>query len=807
MSTQKVVIAVICIFTSTILTSCDTTTSTPTCDPSLEDCFAPSEYLRELPPWDTFSPREPDLPATPVGEAMQVADTTLDVEMIDEGGNVQVFPDVTYACQVQPFTLTQNPQQIAIYSPDRELLWPGGLIQGRSHRDGLGSLLALTIAERAPINVSIPRLANSDNFRTVEAPNQANVSQAIGEMIGNATSSGLSTPSTITFSQEVYHSEQQFALEAGLSGRYLGFEASVSGGVDREASKTTVTAQFYQQMFEVVVAPPQTPDGFFSDAFTDERLEEQVRLGRIGPDNLPVYISSVVYGRMMIFSLTSTASEEEIRATLNVAYNSIGGGASANLSAQQRSILEQSEIRVTSLGGDADATLAVIRSGDWSQYFTDNAPLSSAAPLSYTFRNLGDGSVASVSETTEYNVRTCVERAANPGTFDFRDVQSLSLPISVPATPYMGDFDGDGTQDIAWNHVGPSSNETVIGFSNGDGTFTLAAPFSHTAQPVDGWSEYNAQVGDFNNDGMDDFAWSRVITTNTTYVGLSNGGGSFEEMPLFTRESDRWGDSYEFAVGDVDGRNGDDLIWNVRAGVNRTYVSFSNGDGTYGVDNVEGITDMWHDHPARAWNGNETFKVGDFNGDGRDDLIWYTEGFDVHHVYFAESVSDVQGQVFSFRGLFDRNGARGWTNYDVVIGNIDGRAGVDLVWMAFGDTRHPIHRDLTTGGTPALEIGPLEWFETPQGEAPYELRLLDVNGDGRKDLLMNDMDTVNRSYIGLGTAEGQFDFGRVSQDHPAFDDWSQFTILVGDVDGDGREDVIYNNADAANDVYVGLATD
>ncbi len=72
---------------------------------------------------------------------------------------------------------------------------------------------------------------------------------------------------------------------------------------------------------------------------------------------------------------------------------------------------------------------------------------------------------------------------------------------------------------------------------------------------------------------------------------------------------------------------------------------------------------------------------------------------------------------------------------------------------------------------------------------------------------MNHLGTENVSYIGLGTDSGMFDFSRISQTHPALDDWSQFDILVGDFNGDGFEDVVYNNASTANDLYVGLAKD
>ena len=61
----------------------------------------------------------------------------------------------------------------------------------------------------------------------------------------NATRSGLSTPSTIAFEMQTYYSERQSALQIGLSGRYLGYEASASGSIDRNVSETTITPQFY----------------------------------------------------------------------------------------------------------------------------------------------------------------------------------------------------------------------------------------------------------------------------------------------------------------------------------------------------------------------------------------------------------------------------------------------------------------------------------------------------------------------------------------------------------------------------------
>jgi Thiol-activated cytolysin len=166
------------------------------------------------------------------------------------------------------------------------------LIQGRNHRDGIGPLLPLVINERTPIKVSIPSLAMENNYRVVDTPDQADVNQAIGSMVANATTANLVTPSTIQFLMEDYDSEESFALKAKMSGKYLGFRASASAAVSRSANERTVMVYFYEKMFEVVVEPPQTPGSFLSDAFTRDKLNEQIAMGRIGPSRCQVVAGS-----------------------------------------------------------------------------------------------------------------------------------------------------------------------------------------------------------------------------------------------------------------------------------------------------------------------------------------------------------------------------------------------------------------------------------------------------------------------------------------------------------------------------------
>jgi len=760
-------------------------------------------YLQDLPSWESFSPTQPNQDSTATGAPVEEEPVQLDeVERVDDDGNVYTEENVVYSCQTQPFTLRQNPEQIAMYSPDREILWAGSLIQGRSHRDGLGSLLGLPIAERAPINVSIPSLANDDNFRRVDRPSQAEVDQAVGSMIGNATRSGLSTPSTIVFEMQTYHSERQSALQLGLSGRYLGYEASASGSIDREVSETTITAQFYQSMYEVVVEPPQSPGDFFSEDFTNARLQQQVDQGRIGPDNLPVYVSNIVYGRMMMFSLTSTASEEEIRATMQAGYESIGGSGSVSLSAQQQAILRESKIKVTSIGGDAQATLDVIRSGNWADYFTDNAELSSASPLSYTFRNLGDGSIASVTETTDYNIRSCTARQATPGTFDLREPATISVPISTPFSTTPVDVDGDGNDDLVFNHRS-STNEIAIAFSNGDGTFATPQVSTHPDTPAGGWATSDFVTADLEGDGSYELIWSRVENANDknrTYVARAS-GRSLEFLDGVTHpdtptQGGRW-NAYRTLVGDMDGDGDDDLVWNLLGGRNRTFVGFSNGDGTFTLPTTS-------QNQGSTWFPYEAF-VGDVTNDNKADMIWSVttdsrNGWYVGRSLIQPNTPPDEGQYLDLQ--FAERGGSGWDAYHTFAGDIDGVNGTDLLFInpTYPGNRAAVQRVLSDGnGSFTSTRGTF----LPSPVPAADIRLADVTADGRSDLVA--FDRSNPSvYVGLGTRDGIFDFSRVEQTLPQ-DDWSQFILVTGDFNGDRLQDILWINEVPSSRFYIGLA--
>jgi hypothetical protein len=98
-------------------------------------------YFGSLPKW----PYDPKPLTTTKGETQPKAPT----------GN-----DATTHCKTTRYTLAGNPDQIVIFQPDVQVLWPGALIQGNGLLS-IGSLRELPIRERAPIPVSVRAMARS----------------------------------------------------------------------------------------------------------------------------------------------------------------------------------------------------------------------------------------------------------------------------------------------------------------------------------------------------------------------------------------------------------------------------------------------------------------------------------------------------------------------------------------------------------------------------------------------------------------------------------------------------------------------
>src|SRR5204862_200939 len=123
-----------------------------------------------------------------------------------------------------------------------------------------------------------------------------------------------------------------------------------------------------------------------------------------------------------------------------------------------------------------------------------------------------DSSGASASKTFMLTVTT-------PTTCTPVRFSATNFPVGTsPESVAVGDFNGDGKQDLAVANY--FSNDMSILLGDGTGSFSAAANFDAGSRPV------SLAVGDFNGDGIQDFAVASDVLGNVSIL-LGNGTGGF----------------------------------------------------------------------------------------------------------------------------------------------------------------------------------------------------------------------------------------------------------------------------------------
>jgi len=325
---------------------------------------------------------------------------------------------------------------------------------------------------------------------------------------------------------------------------------------------------------------------------------------------------------------------------------------------------------------------------------------------------------------------------------------------NAPSFVAVGDFNGDGEQDLAVTNIADNTVSIFLG--------KRGATFATKVDYPTGHGPTSVTVGDFDGDGKLDLAVTNNDggTGNSVSILLGNGDGTFRHHVDY---STAFGPIFVVA-SDLNKDHKLDLVVSTQSGF--VSILLGNGNGTF-ASHV--------DYPDAngGGGGGSTAVVGDFNKDGKLDLAIADPSDNAVSVLLGNGDGTFQTFIEYATAINPTSVAAGDFNRDgkldlAVTATVPGTASILL---GNGDGTFQNHVDYQVGSTPSF------------------IATADLNGDGKLDLVVDNQNCTNSPCgfgsisILLGNGDGTF------QPHVDYGTGTFPSFAIADFNGDGRLDL------------------
>lgn len=367
--------------------------------------------------------------------------------------------------------------------------------------------------------------------------------------------------------------------------------------------------------------------------------------------------------------------------------------------------------------------------------------------------------------------------------------EQLYFSPAPPLCLTVNDFNHDGHPDVVVGLTGENPTGAVAFFA-GDGTGKLLSPVTTPLEREVSPATFVFSItsGDLNNDGIPDLAVTDLNDQETgTFVYLGQGDGTF-------KKGQNLGGDVSAAIGDVNGDGCPDVVTTDVFAMAAVWLGHC--DGTFQLLEPLGFFGEGETGVAMA--------LADVNGDGKLDLV--TSGININGG--GPGLGQESGGLVSV-ALGDGTGAFGPASVY--------RAQSGMFGLAVADLNGDLHPDIVvasqdTDSTLVLLNDGTGRFGGPQGRyigfsekgsqatnflqgpanAPTSMLAVDLDGDGKKDLVSVDLNAFalpTNLVISMNDGAGNF---LPDKKIPVLDQRFQFfgNIITGDFRGTGHPDII-----------------
>ena len=278
----------------------------------------------------------------------------VDAAAVEMGDPSPAHSDGDYSCTTQNLKETRQYDRIVAYAANSDSMYPGAIVSADSVMTGLFTQIVLPRASQT-ISVSLENLGGTKHA-TIASPSLSSYRDAVSGILDAGVTG--STPANLYSEIEQVHSENQLNMALGIQASWgLGI-ASLKSSFDfsNQQTRSRYVVRYTQTYYTVDLDAPASPSAVLAPDVTLDDVQ-----AKMDSKHPPVYVSSVTYGRMVLFTFESQYSAEEMSAALDFAYSG-GVDVKGDVSVTYKDIISQSKITAFILGGDAGSAVQTIDS-------------------------------------------------------------------------------------------------------------------------------------------------------------------------------------------------------------------------------------------------------------------------------------------------------------------------------------------------------------------------------------------------------------------------------------------------------------
>ncbi|MDX2481919.1 MAG: thiol-activated cytolysin family protein [Desulfuromusa sp.] len=245
-----------------------------------------------------------------------------------------------------------NQAELSLLKTYSDLTWPGALVQGASignsrfapiHLDRSGGRVVITT------NFVRRSQDQADYSHELKTMTLAGTNQAIKDMIRKFDASD--SAATVAYQVVTAGSQLEAMVKLGIAYDGVGVSAKVDAKANFKTMEQTYFVKYVQEFYRVGFDLTDNAHPFIAPTVS---LDDVKRFAKL--KNPMLYVSEVIYGRILLLSFTTSLKETDVEASVNATTAQISGSAEAEI----HSKLERMKVGVLSVGSTGKVTTKLL---------------------------------------------------------------------------------------------------------------------------------------------------------------------------------------------------------------------------------------------------------------------------------------------------------------------------------------------------------------------------------------------------------------------------------------------------------------